>query len=236
MPEKRDHIKYKCPFCPFYRRSYLLPHHIIVSHIHEVHVAVPGSQPNNCLFAFTSKKDTNGFYYCFTCKKGIMNIFKDEHRCRWLTNHDKRKQCKISHRALFEAFTKEQTQRKDILQRETTLSIPDISCNYTENTIDNLWNTLKNKSKLYSIMDEVESTHKDFYSDESENYMFDTSLGFEDCITMAIGYKKELDKKSAENKQLYEDTCKMDNEIILYKNKIEMLSDIISALKKQNTL
>ena len=85
-------------------------------------------------------------------------------------------------------------------------------------------------------MDEVESTHKDFYSDESENYMFDTSLGFEDCITMAIGYKKELDKKSAENKQLYEDTCKMDNEIILYKNKIEMLSDIISALKKQNTL
>ena len=167
----------------------------------------------------------DGFYFCFTCKKGIMNIFSDGSRCRWIAKHDKKTSCKKAHRALFEAFKKEQNQRQESNRNETESTIYDVSCQ--TDTIDNLWKSLKNKKQMKNFMNDIEQTCADLYSDESDNYMFNASQGFEECIANAIGYKKEYETIKNNNSitQLEiaheKEMIKMRDELSLYKNKSE---------------
>jgi hypothetical protein len=228
MPEKQEHQKVCCPYCSWCRRSFLLPAHLITRHIKHVNIRKGGS--TSYLPGYIQKGEEEiDFRVCLSCKKGIMNDGFERNGLRWVNMHDKRKECSKMHDSLLADFKLKKKECEDeciIMNKNDTpnISIIDISCQ--TNTIDNLWNNLKNKKRLKTFMNDIEKSYEEFYSDESDNYIFDTSVGFEDCIASAIGYKNDNLQKIDEIKQLHE-------QIESYKNKIEQLTCILS--EKQNT-
>lgn len=169
------HQKATCPICKWTSRSFNLPAHILTNHPTDICIKITTN--GHSIYASAGDLD---FYVCLTCKKGCLMDDFSHNKSRWVTLHERKKDCRAVHQTALEALRQ--------LRRQTPADAPGDTPAPVSNIIDieDIWNECKSDKYLAPAIFETEEMLTAW--DEA----FDAKEGFKQLARSVFGYKKEL--------------------------------------------
>ena len=223
-----------CPFCTWSDHSYRLPHHLVAHHIE--HVRLAQGNTGHCVRAYYrhGAEDVD-FCVCLTCHRGTLGDGTQSNSAKWITSHAKKATCVAAHpqamRDLRARMSPEPTYSPSAPQPPPTTSLGDI------------WSKWKANGRTKAVMTDIEERCKSEFDDDSDNegiaYVFDPKAGFEYCIFMAHGLKKENAEIKAKVDQVERDhehkICDMQREMRELKAKLAAITDDYNRLHKDHS-
>lgn len=221
MAAKYEHAKLTCPFCPWNKRSSLLPNHLLSHHTDKIHIRPITT--DHCVYAYVlNKKEEIGFCACLTCGKGIIGDGVSGNASRWVEMHTKNADCKKLHGQRLAEL------KQKIGGYVSHPAVPVILQIPVQNSVSALWDKLKAMPQLAPFMKDIEIACQESYefdSDNEQEFVFDAADGFHTTVTTAIGYRREATK-------LKDTTSKMEDS---YESELQQMQQDIYKLNMQVT-
>jgi hypothetical protein len=202
-PPKFAHAKAQCPCCKWFKKSFLLPAHIVEHHPCDIIFSkVPR---DHCIAGYVLKgKTDHWFACCLTCKKGMMTDGTDKNGARWLSLHSQKDDCKKSHKSAFNVFLQIRNELREITPGPGPIPEP-----VKVTPISDFWQSLKKHPRLRMLTEQIEQSCKAEFEDDSDNegeFAFNPSEGLKNIACLCVGNKKyidELNKRINEVEQEY---------------------------------
>jgi hypothetical protein len=217
MAAKREHVKASCPFCPWNKRSFCLPEHLLAHHATEIRLRPVRS--DHCVYGYViNKGEEIGFCACLTCKKGQLDDGFGGNGSRWVELHAKRSECKKEHRKLLAEL------KEAIGVPVAPVPVPPPVAPPI-NSISALWEKIRSISQLAPFMKDIES--KCIHAEGR----FDAEDGFETTIKAGVGYRKESSCYKEEKEEMEQTHESMMQEL---RNELTDLRYQIRGLQSEN--
>jgi hypothetical protein len=152
---------------------------------------------------------------------------------RWNTIHSKKAVCVAAHPQVMRDL-------RACMSPEPTYSptAPQPPPPPKTDSFGDLWAKWKTNTKTRALMNDIESRCKAEHVDDSDNdgiaYMFDPRKGFEYCISMTVGYKREVEILKAELAAIREEA---EREKVAWRMRVQEAETTLATIKENyNTL
>ena len=201
-----------CPFCTWSDHSYRLPHHLITHHIE--HVRLSQLNTGHCVRAYYCRgAEDVDFCVCLTCRRGTLGDGLAGNSAKWITTHFKKPVCIAAHPQAI----------RDLRARMAPATAHVSPPAPPTTSLGDIWSKWKANGRIKAVMTDIEERCKSEFDDDSDNegiaYAFDPKAGFEYCIFMAHGLKKENAEIKAKISQMEVDhdhaTCEYQRQLRL---------------------
>jgi hypothetical protein len=205
----------------------------MISH-HTDHIKLTQTTTNHCVKAYCKHRASETeFCVCLTCHKGTLGCGSSTNSARWLHLHSKKTDCIAAHAGAFRILKQQITS----VSAQSPIPEPAFPPPKTDSFGD-LWAKWKTNTKTRALMNDIESRCKAEHVDDSDNdgiaYMFDPRKGFEYCISMTVGYKREVELLKAELAVIKEDA---EREKVAWRMRVQEAETTLATIKENyNTL